>query len=78
MKKQLLAFGVLLGFAMVLVACGGSEQAAVEEAAEDAMETVEETANDAMDAANEAMDDAMEATEEATEGDTPNTGTLVQ
>lgn len=71
MKKQLLLFGILLGFVMIIAACGNSEQATVEEAAEETMEAVEQTTDEAIEAVEEAA-------EEATEGNEPNTGTLVQ
>lgn len=39
MKKHLLTFGILFGFALFIVACGNAEQTAAEET-----EAVEETA----------------------------------
>lgn len=76
MKRIALLVTALLLLAMFAVACGGTTEQTVDEAANAAATTVDEAANGAMDNANEAMDNANEALDNANEatGETAGSG----
>ena len=76
MKRIALLVTALLLLAMFAVACGGTTEQTVDEAANAAATTVDEAANGAMDNANEAMDNANEALDSANEatGETAGSG----